>query len=136
MPANCGHFGQSAEDATPALPQIGKAALTPRSIADIVQARAITAGLGRRDLAGHSLKRGALRRMCTRTHGYRRGGKKACTCARVRMRFGAHGLVHTCDNAWSYRCPVLMCTCAHEEGTQRHERRKCGAQTGMRRGAQ
>jgi site-specific recombinase XerC len=60
IPADGGHFGQSVEDATPALPQIGEAALTPRSIADIVQARAVAAGFGRRDLAGHSLKRGAL----------------------------------------------------------------------------
>jgi hypothetical protein len=44
----------------PPLPQIGKAALTSRSIADIVQARAVAAGFARRDLAGHSLKRGAL----------------------------------------------------------------------------
>ena len=41
-------------------PRIGKDALTSRSIADIVQARAVAAGFGRRDLAGHSLKRGAL----------------------------------------------------------------------------
>ncbi len=77
MPASGGHSGQSAADATPPLPpqpfqrltppeplaappQIGKTALTPRSIADIIQARAVAAGFGRRDLAGHSLKRGAL----------------------------------------------------------------------------
>jgi site-specific recombinase XerC len=60
VPANDGHPGQSAEDAPPPLPLIGKAALTARSIADIVQARAVAAGFGRRDLAGHSLKRGAL----------------------------------------------------------------------------
>ena len=60
VPATGGHAGQSAEDAPPPLPQIGKAALTPRSIADIIQARAVAAGFGRRDLAGHSLKRGAL----------------------------------------------------------------------------
>ena len=44
----------------PPLPRIGADALTSRSIADIVQARAVAAGFGRRDLAGHSLKRGAL----------------------------------------------------------------------------
>ena len=44
----------------PALPHIGAHAITPRSIADISQARAMAAGFGRRDLAGHSLKRGAL----------------------------------------------------------------------------
>jgi hypothetical protein len=77
MPANGEHAGQAAEDAPPPLPpqpfqrltppeplaappQIGKAALTSRSIADIVQARAVAAGFARRDLAGHSLKRGAL----------------------------------------------------------------------------
>jgi site-specific recombinase XerC len=60
VPATGGHAGQSAEDAPPPLPQIGKAALTPRSIADIIQARAVAAGFGRHDLAGHSLKRGAL----------------------------------------------------------------------------
>jgi hypothetical protein len=60
VPANGGHAGQPAEDATPLLPPIGRAALTARSIADIVQARAVAAGFARRDLAGHSLKRGAL----------------------------------------------------------------------------
>jgi integrase len=50
--------GQGAGDTS--LPQIGKTALTARSIADIVQARAVASGFGRRDLAGHSLKRGAL----------------------------------------------------------------------------
>jgi site-specific recombinase XerC len=53
--------GPRAEDTPPPRPQkIGNAALTPRAIADIVQARAVAAGFGRRDLAGHSLKRGAL----------------------------------------------------------------------------
>jgi hypothetical protein len=77
VPANGEPAGQAAEDATPPLPpqpfrlltppepsaappRIGKAALTARSIADIIQARAVAAGFGRRDLAGHSLKRGAL----------------------------------------------------------------------------
>jgi site-specific recombinase XerD len=59
-PADREHATQSAQDAAAPLPQIGKAALTPRSIADIIQARAVAAGFGRRDLAGHSLKRGAL----------------------------------------------------------------------------
>ena len=58
LPANAARGG--AEGAPPPLPQIGKAALTSRSIADIVQARAVAAGFARRDLAGHSLKRGAL----------------------------------------------------------------------------
>jgi len=60
VPADRGNAGQSAVDVPPPLPQIGKAALTTRSIADIVQARAVAAGFARRDLAGHSLKRGAL----------------------------------------------------------------------------
>jgi site-specific recombinase XerC len=60
VPANGEQYGQSDEDAAPPLPQIGKAALTSRAIADIIQARAVAAGFGRRDLAGHSLKRGAL----------------------------------------------------------------------------
>jgi integrase len=60
LPANGSQPGEAAEDAPPPLPQIGKAALTSRSIADIVQARAVAAGFARRDLAGHSLKRGAL----------------------------------------------------------------------------
>jgi integrase len=60
LPANGPQPGEAAEDAPPPLPQIGKAALTSRSIADIVQARAVAAGFARRDLAGHSLKRGAL----------------------------------------------------------------------------
>jgi hypothetical protein len=60
LPTNGPHPGKAAEDAPPPLPQIGKAALTSRSIADIVQARAVAAGFARRDLAGHSLKRGAL----------------------------------------------------------------------------
>jgi site-specific recombinase XerC len=51
---------KTAGDAPPPLPQIGKTALIARSIADIVQARAVAAGFGRRDLGGHSLKRGAL----------------------------------------------------------------------------
>jgi hypothetical protein len=51
---------QAAPDAPPALPAIGKAPLTPRSIARIVQARAAAAGFAPREFAGHSLKRGAL----------------------------------------------------------------------------
>ncbi len=47
-------------DDPPPLPRIGPDALTARAIADIVQARAVAAGFGRRDLGGHSLKRGAL----------------------------------------------------------------------------
>ena len=43
MPANRGPAGQSAE-APPPLPRIGKAAITSRPIADIVQARAVAAG--------------------------------------------------------------------------------------------
>jgi integrase len=60
LPARGGRSGQVAGDGAPPLPRIGQAALTSRSIADIVQARAVAAGFGRRDLAGHSLKRGAL----------------------------------------------------------------------------
>jgi site-specific recombinase XerC len=60
MPADGEHAGQSAQDAAPPRPQIGKVALTARSVADIIQARAVAAGFGRRDLGGHSLKRGAL----------------------------------------------------------------------------
>ena len=44
----------------PPLPRIGKEAITPQSVAQIVQARAMAAGFGQRDLGGHSLKRGAL----------------------------------------------------------------------------
>lgn len=47
-------------DAPPPPPRIGNNAITPRAIADIVQVRAMAAGFGRRDLGGHSLKRGAL----------------------------------------------------------------------------
>jgi integrase len=60
MPAGGAPAERSVEDASPPLPQIGKAALTSRSVADIVQARAVAAGFARRDLSGHSLKRGAL----------------------------------------------------------------------------
>ena len=55
----------------PALPRIGPDALTGRALASIVQARAVAAGFGRRDLAGHSLKRGAL------TTGMERGAHPA-----------------------------------------------------------
>ena len=47
-------------DEPPPLPRIGVEAITGRALASIVQARAMAAGFGRRDLAGHSLKRGAL----------------------------------------------------------------------------
>jgi hypothetical protein len=60
LPANGPQPGDAAEDTPPPLPQIRKAALTSRSIADIVHARAVAAGSGRRDRAGHRLKRGAL----------------------------------------------------------------------------
>lgn len=46
--------------AAPPLSRIGADALTPWSVGEIVQARALAAGFGRRDLGGHSLKRGAL----------------------------------------------------------------------------
>jgi integrase len=42
------------------LPRIGRDAITPQTVAQIVQARAMAAGFGRHDLGGHSLKRGAL----------------------------------------------------------------------------
>lgn len=44
----------------PALPVLGVEALTPRSIARIVQDRAVKVGFARLEFAGHSLKRGAL----------------------------------------------------------------------------
>ena len=44
----------------PALPRIGDRAITPQTVAQVVQARAMAAGFDRRDLGGHSLKRGAL----------------------------------------------------------------------------
>jgi len=44
----------------PPLPRIGSAAITPQTVAQIIQARAVAAGFKRRDLGGHSLKRGAL----------------------------------------------------------------------------
>ena len=44
----------------PPLPRIGEDAITPQTVAQIVQVRAMAAGFGRRDLGGHSLKRGAL----------------------------------------------------------------------------
>ncbi len=43
-----------------ALPRLGRDALTAQSVALVVQARAVAAGFGRRELGGHSLKRGAL----------------------------------------------------------------------------
>ena len=45
---------------SPPLPRIGSGAITPQTVAQIVQARAMAAGFGRHDLGGHSLKRGAL----------------------------------------------------------------------------
>ena len=44
----------------PPLPRLGTVALTAQSVALVVQARAVAAGFGRRELGGHSLKRGAL----------------------------------------------------------------------------
>jgi len=44
----------------PPPPRIGTGAITAQSVAQIVQARAVAAGFDRRDLGGHSLKRGAL----------------------------------------------------------------------------
>ena len=44
----------------PPLPRIGTTAITPQTVAQVVQARAVAAGFGLRDLGGHSLKRGAL----------------------------------------------------------------------------
>lgn len=46
--------------AAPPLRRIRTAAITPQTVAQIVQARAVAAGFRRRDLGGHSLKRGAL----------------------------------------------------------------------------
>lgn len=51
---------KAATDEPPPLPRIGTAAISPQTVAQIVQARAMAAGFGRRDLGGHSLKRGAL----------------------------------------------------------------------------
>jgi integrase len=45
---------------SPAPPRLGREALTPRAIAELIQARAVAAGFRRRELGGHSLKRGAL----------------------------------------------------------------------------
>ena len=53
------------------LPRLGAATLTSQSVAQIMQARALAAGFGRRDLGGHSLKRGAL------TAGMERGIRQA-----------------------------------------------------------
>ena len=47
-------------DAPPPLPRIGATAITPQTVAQVVQARAAAAGFGLRELGGHSLKRGAL----------------------------------------------------------------------------
>jgi site-specific recombinase XerD len=61
----------AAPDGPPALPALGTEALTPRSIARIIQARAAAAGFAPREFAGHSLKRGAL------TTGMERGAHAA-----------------------------------------------------------
>src|SRR5271156_663855 len=45
---------------SPPLPRIGTSAITPQTVAHFVQARAVAAGSGARDLDGQSLKRGAL----------------------------------------------------------------------------
>jgi integrase len=58
-------------DGPPPLLRLGTAPLTPRSIARIVQARAVAAGFGRGEFGGHSLKRGAL------TTGMQRGAHAA-----------------------------------------------------------
>ena len=50
----------SGEGEPPPLPRVGTDAITPQTVAQIVQARAMVAGFGRHDLGGHSLKRGAL----------------------------------------------------------------------------
>jgi hypothetical protein len=55
LPASRGRDG-----GPPPLSRIGKTAITPRSVAQIVQPRAVAAGFRRRDLGGHSFKRGAL----------------------------------------------------------------------------
>jgi len=47
-------------DDPPSLPHLGAEALTAQFVALVVQARAVSAGLGRRELGVHSLKRGAL----------------------------------------------------------------------------
>ena len=44
----------------PAPARIDTQAISPQTVAQIVQTRAMAAGFGRRDLGGHSLKRGAL----------------------------------------------------------------------------
>jgi hypothetical protein len=46
----------------PPLPCPGSAAtaITAQTVAQVVQARAVAAGFGRRELGGHSVKRGAL----------------------------------------------------------------------------
>jgi hypothetical protein len=53
-------FGESPGPAPPPLPRIGATAITAQTVAQVVQARAVAAGFGLRDLGGHSLKRGAL----------------------------------------------------------------------------
>ena len=51
---------QANEGEPPPLPRLGADAITAQSVALVVQARAVAAGFGRRELGGHSLKRGAL----------------------------------------------------------------------------
>ena len=58
--ANAASDEPPAEVPVPPLPRIGTTAITPQTVAQIVQARAVAAGFGLRDLGGHSLKRGAL----------------------------------------------------------------------------
>lgn len=47
-------------DDPPSLPRLGAEVLTAQSVVLVVQARAVSAGFGRRELGVHSLKRGAL----------------------------------------------------------------------------
>jgi site-specific recombinase XerC len=51
---------QGAPPGAPPLSRIGATAITAQTVAQVVQARAVAAGFGLRDLGGHSLKRGAL----------------------------------------------------------------------------
>jgi hypothetical protein len=58
--AGNGRFPSPPLPATPAPARIGTQAISPQTGSQIVQARAMAAGFGRRDLGGHSLKRGAF----------------------------------------------------------------------------
>ena len=60
LPPQAAPAGPPAGQPVPAVPTIGTEALTPRSIARIVQTRAAAAGFAGREFGGHSLKRGAL----------------------------------------------------------------------------